>query len=106
MVRMPKNIIAAMHMGQGGSIETKKTIVDELIRAGYGKTKAENWFNTFIDTGDIYAVGSDAVYGYELYTTKWWTHCTMPPRRRKSTPRINADLLTEEEHAILRGKAE
>ena len=106
MVRMPKNVIAAMHMGQGGSVETKKAIVNELIRAGYGKTKAENWVDTFIDTGDIYAIGSDAVYGCELYTTKWWTHCKMPPRRRTSTPRINADLLTEEEYAILRGKAE
>lgn len=106
MVRMPKNVIAAMHIGQGGSREPKKAIVNELIRAGYGKTKAESWVDTFIDTGDIYIVGSDAIYGTELYTTKWWTSYTMPPRRRVSTPRINADLLTEEEHAILGGGVE
>lgn len=106
MVRMAKNVIAAMHIGQGGSREPRKAIVNELMRAGYGKAKAETWVDTFIDTGDIYIVGSDTIYGTELYTTRWWTNHTMPPRRRVSTPRINADLLTEEERAILGGGAE
>ncbi len=101
MVRLPQNVIASMHVGQGGSRETKREIVNALIRAGYGKAKAEGWVETYISTGDIYIVGSDATFGVELYTTKWWTSYTMPPRRRVSTPRISADLLTEEERAIM-----
>lgn len=101
MVRMANNVIAAMHIGQSGALETKKSIINALIRAGYGDKKAEKWFNTYIDTGDIYAVGSDSVYGRELYTTRWWTSYTMPPRRRVTSPRINAESLTEEERAII-----
>ena len=106
MVRMANNLIASMHVGEGGARETKTALINQLIRNGYGEKKARDWIESFIRTGDIYLVACEADYGRELYTTRWWTSHTMPPRRRVSTPRISADALTEEEHAILRGEAE
>lgn len=101
MVRMANNLIAAMHMGERGAREPKSALVNELISHGYGEEKAIKWIETFIKTGDVYLVACDAELGRELYTTKWWTPIQMPPRRRISRPRINADALTEEELEII-----
>ncbi len=101
MVRTAANVIAGMHVGQAGIREPKKEIVAALMRAGYGEEKAKKWVENFITTGDVYIVGSDAITGLELYTTKWWTSYAMPPRRRISRPRIDAELLTDEERALL-----
>lgn len=106
MVRMAGNVIASMHIGQAGARATKREMENALIEEGYGKVKAKRWVEDLIETGKIYAVASDPIYGHELFTTVWWTAYTMPPRRRIKRPRIDADQLTEEECAILQKVAE
>lgn len=100
MVRLPQNIIASMAIRSPGMHSaTKKELTNALIEGGYGPVKAAKWIDTFIGTGAIYIVGTDAIYGRELYRAKWWNSTTLLTRVK--SPRIRAAPLTEQEKAIL-----
>lgn len=101
MVRMPQNILAAMGEGKPGLQATYTELANELINNGYGETKAKRWIDTLIDSGAIRLVGSDAIYGRELYVCKWWG--SLPMISRVKARRVSVEL-TEEELAIIEAR--
>lgn len=101
MVRMPQNILAAMGEGKPGLQATYMELANELINNGYGEVKAKRWIDTLIDSGAIRLIGSDAIYGRDLYVCKWWGSVATITRIKQR--KITVEL-TEEEAELIRAR--